>query len=205
MENFGAAEGGRGGVLHYTICRPAGSGLGRRSQPEVGLQPLPRLVFLTHNLYMRSMRNMEAAMSRIHGFLMAAMAVLFIPAGVCAGDKVLLALNSAPVQTAAVKTAALLPPATAQAPVADIGTSDYDAFSAVNDPLYREGSKEFLQQVSAQDAVKPEPGKAQAPVLRDAPADGAVPAVVPARKPVIKKLKTKKPVHADPLKVKDTL
>lgn len=145
-------------------------------------------------------------MSKIYGFFLAASAVLFVSAGVYAGDKALLALNTVPVQDPQIKTAALLPAATAQAAVTDLESSDFDALSSAGDPLYREGSREFLEQVSAQDAAKGDAKKAEKPALRDAPADnGKAPAAVPARKPALGKLKLKKPVHADPLKVKDTL
>ena len=40
----------------------------------------------------------------------------------------------------------------AQVKVLDAGYTDFDALSAVNDPLFREGSKELLKQISKEDA-----------------------------------------------------
>ncbi len=142
-------------------------------------------------------------MSKSKDLFLAAAALFLFSAGLSAADNVLLALRAAPAQAEVIKTAELLAPATAQAPVTELQPGDFDALSAVNDPLYREGSKEFLKETVKQDELKAQE-RAVKPALRDAPADIAVPAV-PAVKPVYKKFKAKKPVHADPLEVKDTL
>lgn len=142
-------------------------------------------------------------MLKTKGLLLAVSAVFFFSAGLCAADNVLLALRAAPAEAEAIKTAELLAPATAQAPVTELQAGDFDALSAVNDPLYREGSKEFLKEAVKRDELKAQE-RAVKPALRDAPADIAVPAV-PAKKPAFKKFKATKPVHADPLNVKDTL
>ena len=149
---------------------------------------------------------MEDSMSRFYGSLIAVSALFFFLTGANAGEKELLALNIAPAQEPVIKAAALLAPATAQA-APELKENDYDAFSAVDDPLYREGSKEFLEQAVRQDAVKEGAKPRQAPVLRDAPADTAPAKVLKTQdiRPALKKLKAKKPVHADPVKVKDTL
>lgn len=141
-------------------------------------------------------------MHKCKGFFLAASAVVSFAAGAFAADGTLFALNTAPAQEAGIKTSALLQPATAQAVLPEPGETDFDALSAAGDPLFREGSKELLKEAARQDDVKAQEGKASKPVFRDAPAD--VPAAVPA-KPVISRPKAKKPVHADPLQVKDTL
>ncbi|MDO8805193.1 MAG: hypothetical protein Q7R35_12245 [Elusimicrobiota bacterium] len=88
---------------------------------------------------------------------------------------------------------------------ADIpGYTDFDAFSSVNDPLYREGSKELLKQVMENDAGKK--GAAR-DTLRDAPISkelqhGAVRAV--KARPFMKKARAGKPLHTDPVKAKNT-
>lgn len=143
-------------------------------------------------------------MLKSKGVFLAASVIFLFSAGLSAADNVLLALRAAPAQGEAIKTAELLAPATAQATAPEMGTSDFDALSAVNDPLYREGSKELLKEAAKQDGLKALERAEVKPALRDAPADIALPAV-PAKKPVFKKLKVKKPVHADPLSVKDTL
>ncbi len=148
-------------------------------------------------------------MSKICGFFIAASAVFFFSTAVRAGENILLALNPSVKPAAAVKSAEIILSTAAQTGAADIGTTDFDAFSAVNDPLYREGSKEFLQQESKQDAVneaaKTRPGQA----VRDAPASKTArpEAAEKIAKPqqAIKKPKAKKPVSADPLNVKNTL
>lgn len=134
----------------------------------------------------------------IPGFIAAA---LFMACGFAsAGDGVLLALNT-PVKPA-IETLApgLSEPATAQVSAGAIETTDFDAFSAVNDPLYREGSKEFLEQ-----AIKADGDAA----LRDAPADvkgkSAVPAVKSPASPAARKAKSVKPVKADPVQTKKAL
>lgn len=81
------------------------------------------------------------------------------------------------------------------APKEKSGATDYDAFS-VNDPLYREGSKLMLKSaVKAEDTPK-----AVKQDLRDAPNSGTA---APAG--ALKKPRAKKPVHTDPVKVKNAL
>ena len=140
------------------------------------------------------------------GLFLAASAVYLLSGALFAGEGVLLALNPAPAKAQSLKAADLLPSATSQA-VLEPGAGDFDALSAVNDPLYREGSKEFLEQAAGQDeAVRPaKPAAAAKPVMRDAPADNRATVLDSAPKPALKKLKKDKPVHSDPVKAKDTL
>ncbi|MCX5786483.1 MAG: hypothetical protein NTX59_12435 [Elusimicrobia bacterium] len=88
---------------------------------------------------------------------------------------------------------------------AGIAYGDFDEFSNINDPLYREGSKEFLKSsVLSDKAVK----TLKAVTLRDAPADPAGLKKQNPRqknKPVLKKRKTVKPLQIDPLKSKNTI
>lgn len=97
--------------------------------------------------------------------------------------------------------------ATSQAAVsAAIHTIDFDVFSSIDDPLYREGSRRLLEKAVKEDAPKKAavkksgPPKA-APALRDAPISR------PALKKVLKLRKTraKDPVHTDPVKLKKSL
>lgn len=136
-------------------------------------------------------------------FFLAASAVVLFSAGAFAADGALLALNPAPAAGPGIKVSALLQPATAQAPVEEPGVTAFDALSAAGDPLFREGSKALLKEAARQDGLKAKENAGTAPAFRDAPSDAA-PAAVPA-KPVISRPKAKKPVHADPLQVKDTL
>ncbi|OGR44426.1 MAG: hypothetical protein A2X35_06870 [Elusimicrobia bacterium GWA2_61_42] len=148
-------------------------------------------------------------MKHTPGFFLAAAAVVFISAAAHAGDNVLLALNSREKPAAAITVSELGAAATAQAKLSCLEGCDFDAFSAVNDPLYREGSKEFLKQVSKTDAAAPAEKKRTAPALRDAPNSGKVPAALRPvdvkPHPAIKRPKIKKTGPADPLKVKNTL
>lgn len=76
----------------------------------------------------------------------------------------------------------------------DAGYNDFDALSSVNDPLYREGSRQLLRQVvkaGAAAAVRP------APAFRDAPNS--------RRAPGLKMPRVKKAIPADPVKAKDTI
>lgn len=143
-------------------------------------------------------------MYKCKGFFLAVSAVVIFSAGAFAADGALLALNTAPAQDPGIRTAALLPPATAQAPAEEPGVTDFDALSAAGDPLFREGAKELLKEAVRQDGLKAKRGEGAKPVLRDAPADTVPAKAVPA-KPAISRPKAKKPVHADPLQVKDTL
>ena len=147
-------------------------------------------------------------------FFMAVSAVIVFCGAARAADNVLLAVNK-PVKTElSLKTSELASRTTAQINAEVPASDDFDALSSVNDPLYREGSKEFLQQVSKQDEVKgvkaPEPAKkeqAGKTVLRDAP-NSPAPAVVPQpvkAQPVIRRSKLMKVIPADPVKSKNTL
>lgn len=130
-------------------------------------------------------------MSKINGLCLAASFALLLTGVASAGDNVLLALN-VPAPAPVVKVAAALKAdATAQAQAPAISASDFDALSSVNDPLYREGSKQLLKQVIRQDSEKAAP-KTQ---LRDAPISRDM---KPLNK--LKRTKTRKPVQADPLK-----
>lgn len=144
-------------------------------------------------------------------FFMAVSAFIIFSGAARAADNILLAVNK-PVKTElAIKTAELAPKATAQINLQAAESADFDAFSAVNDPLYREGSKEFLEQVSKQDAVTDEKKEPVKTVLRDAPnSPAAVPAAVPAAAPVkaepmIRRSRLMKVIPADPVKAKNTL
>jgi len=131
---------------------------------------------------------------------------------------------TAPVPQVAVKLAEkVLSSATSYAEPADtgesvIGHTEFDEFNNINDPLYREGSKELLEQAIVDDsapkaAVKDAPAKQK--IMRDAPAD--IPAkaarTVPAKNvneiksPVFppKKNRLIKLVPADPVENKSTL
>ncbi len=146
-------------------------------------------------------------------FFAAVSAFIFLGGAARAADNTLLAVNKPARTELSLKTSELAVKTTAQinaeAPVSD----DFDVLSTVNDPLYREGSKEFLEQVSRLDAVQN--GTAEKPVkkaplkeaLRDAP-NSRVPAaaVAPVKlSPVIKKSRLMKIIPADPVKTKHTL
>lgn len=138
----------------------------------------------------------------------AASAVIFFAVAASAGE----APAAQPAQPAA--KAALQRPlqaqATAQISVPQQEQGDFDALSAVNDPLYREGSREFLKQVAAQDAKRPQPPAAAtkaapAPQLRDAPVSpSAVKGTLPQPHPAIKR-PVKKLGPADPIKGNNTI
>lgn len=135
-------------------------------------------------------------MSKLSGFFLAAAAVLCFSGAADARDNTLLALNLPAKPAVTQVTQALKEPATAQARVSPAGYTDFDAFSAVNDPLYREGSRELLKRVIREDR----PAGAVKQELRDAP-------ISKDAKPgkSLKRGKMKKPVHADPVKIKSTL
>ncbi|OGR67786.1 MAG: hypothetical protein A2081_00385 [Elusimicrobia bacterium GWC2_61_19] len=142
---------------------------------------------------------------------MAAAAVVLFSGAARAGETVLPAWNS-PVKPAAALTAGdLKAAATGQMSSPCLEACDFDALSAVNDPLYREGSKKFLEQVAKTEEAKPAAKvKTQAaPVLRDAPNSGPAPAAIRPGSvkphPALKKPKVKKTGPADPLKSKNTL
>lgn len=150
-------------------------------------------------------------MLKLSGFLLAASAVLLFSGAARAEGGPLLALNK-PVQAAvtpvaaeqAVLPAALKESATAQIKAGIDGYTDFDAFTSANDPLYREGAKELLKQAVKNDADKKnEPAGA----LRDAPiSKEAKPGAVRQIKArgLLKKMKSVKPLHTDPVKVNNT-
>jgi hypothetical protein len=143
----------------------------------------------------------EASMFKVLGLFLAASAVIVFSGAARAEDKVLLALNTPVKTTIASISTELKDPATAQAV---IGVTDFDVFSAVNDPLYRESSKALLKQQMNKDAEKK---SASGDTLRDAPISKvALPgAVSPVKvRPLIKKTRAGKPLNTDPIKVKDT-
>jgi hypothetical protein len=154
---------------------------------------------------------MEGSMKVTSALFMAVSAVLFFSGAARAADNVLLAVNK-PVKTELSIKTELASAATVQINAGAAVSDDFDALSAVNDPLYREGSKEFLQQVSKLDAAGPD--KAEKPAkkepvkeaLRDAPNSPAPDAIAePAKvKPVIKRSRLIKVIPADPVKSKNT-
>jgi uncharacterized membrane protein len=155
-------------------------------------------------------RNTEDSMKKAFWSFLAASAVMLFAGRAGAEENALLALNTKAPPAAAITTE-LQAQATAQIRAEGIEPNDFDALSEVNDPLYRESSKEFLQQVSKDDAAKPA-DKAQAkPALRDAPNSQVPAAVKPVQeKPavpaaVISKPRTKAPPPLDPVKAKNTL
>ncbi|OGS17456.1 MAG: hypothetical protein A2234_01560 [Elusimicrobia bacterium RIFOXYA2_FULL_58_8] len=122
-------------------------------------------------------------------FVFTAVAVAVLSAGAVAGETALPA-RRAPAKED-IKTE-LARPATSQIKTPDAGYTDFDALSAINDPLYREGARALLKQVSKDDAAA-----AAKPVLRDAP--NSRPASL------IKRPRVKKALPVDPVKVKNTL
>lgn len=136
----------------------------------------------------------------IPGFIAAA---LLMACGFAAAeDGVLLALNTPAKPAIETLASGLASQTTAQLDGA-METTDFDAFSAVNDPLYREGSKEFLEQ-----AIKADGAASDKAALRDAPADVKGKAAVPAVKaasPAARKAKAARPVKADPVQTKKAL
>ncbi len=151
-------------------------------------------------------------MAKICGFLLAASAVILFSAGARAENNTLLALNDParvsgkPAAVSALDSAprGLEKPATAQLTIGSPEYTDFDAVTSVNDPLYREGAKELLKQAVKDDAKKE---AAKGKTMRDAPiSKGVRPGAarpVKARS-LINKAKTGKPLHADPVKAKNT-
>lgn len=147
-------------------------------------------------------------MTKISGTVLAAAAVLFFCGGAGAADSVLLARNIPVKSEIKIQASGLAAPATSQINAEARENSDFDALS-VTDPLYREGSKEFLKQVSRHDVIKSDVKKPARPELRDAPISKKNPVVVPVDPvkdiPSVKKARGKKPVHSDPVRIKNTL
>ncbi len=143
-------------------------------------------------------------MNRSSMFIMAACAVFVFSGSAGAAEKVLVALNL-PVKSGINISTPRLPAPTTSQIMTGGEDSDFDALS-VNDPLYREGSKELLEQISKQEAAKPAVKSVPKPALRDAPVSKKVPGAVPAGgSPAVKKVRGKKPVHSDPVKAKNIL
>jgi len=141
-------------------------------------------------------------MSKVSRLLLAVSAVVLFSASARAGEKVLLALNTPPKSSISSISTELKAQATAQAL---LGATDFDAFSAVNDPLYRESSKELLKQEIKNDAGKTNAAKESlrdAPISKEALPGAARPVKV---RPLLKKPGAGKPLHADPVKVKNTI
>lgn len=138
----------------------------------------------------------------------AAAAFLFSAGNAVASDEVLLALNKPARPAIEVIASGLKEDATAQAKAnGAMEYTDFDAFSTVGDPLYREGSREFLEQAVKADPVLSAPA-ADKKAMRDAPAEkkpAAVKAVPVKQSPAVKKAKAVKPLKADPVKAKDSL
>lgn len=130
-------------------------------------------------------------MKNVPAFIIAAAAAAAFSSLAIAGETALVALQPAAKQGI---RAELTSPSTAQLKIIDAGYNDFDALSAVNDPLYRAGTRALLKQ-----NVKSLPAAAGQGrgALRDAP--NSRPA------PVIKKPRIKKHTPSDPVKVKNTL
>jgi hypothetical protein len=158
---------------------------------------------------MKSSCNVKAVKKTSSGLFLTVSVVILFSGAAPAGDNVVLALNRRVKPAADISVSGLTASSTGQAKIPCLDVYDFDAFSAVNDPLYREGSKEFLKQVSKIDEAKPARKKKAAPVLRDAPNSCGVPAEVRpgpvTPRPAIKRPKVKKTGPADPLKAKNTL
>ncbi|MBI4350653.1 MAG: hypothetical protein HY550_04385 [Elusimicrobia bacterium] len=149
-------------------------------------------------------------MSRLPGFLLSASAVLLFSAPARAVEGAPPALNK-PAQASAAAAAQpaiaaeLKAPATSQAAAVIPGYTDFDAFTSVNDPLYREGARESLRQAVTKEAEKK---SVPAVTLRDAPiSKGVRPGAV---RPVkaggsLRKPGPARPVHADPVKSRNTI
>jgi hypothetical protein len=98
-----------------------------------------------------------------------------------------------------------------------IGYTEFDGFNNIDDPLYREGSKVFLQKAMEADKVKAvsKDVPARHSVMRDAPSGIPAKTVQPAPArnsdenkapaPPLKKNRLIKMIPADPLKAKSTL
>lgn len=143
-------------------------------------------------------------MSKIINFQLAALAVILFTGAARAEGGLLLASNTPGSQPVNVTSAELNASATAQFRTDVPGYTDFDAFSSVNDPLYREGSKELLKQVIKNEADKKSPPRdalRDAPISKEARPGAAAPVKIRSS---IKKPKAGKPLHADPVKVNYT-
>ena len=100
---------------------------------------------------------------------------------------------------------------------AGIGYTEFDGFNNVDDPLYREGAKAFLQKAMEADKIKAvsKDVPARPVVMRDAPASIPAKSAQPAQAgsidadkaivPPLKKNRLIKMIPADPLKDKSIL
>lgn len=143
-------------------------------------------------------------MSKIFNFQLAALAVILSAGAARAEGGLLLASNTTGIPPANVISAELKTSATAQFRTDVPGYTDFDAFSSVNDPLYREGSKELLKQAIKNEAdkkVSPRDALRDAPISKEALPGAAAPVKI---RSAIKKPKADKPLHADPVKVNNT-
>jgi len=107
---------------------------------------------------------------------------------------------------------------TQNSPDAAVGHIEFDEFSSINDPLYREGSKALLQKAIDEDSAPAAPVKntpVKKELWRDAPADIPAKAATPVlikdgkgtKSPVfpVKKNRLIKLIPADPVETKSTL
>lgn len=143
-------------------------------------------------------------MLKLHVFFLAAFA-----GGLCSGAAraeggVLLALNTPAKPSIARILRELKDPAAARPETVVPGYTDFDALSSVNDPLYRAGSKQLLEQAVKKDVKKknaPQRTLRDAPISKKAQPGAGGPAKARALK---KKTRAAKPIHTDPIKVKNT-
>ena len=170
-----------------------------KAHVKVGRKPLPRglLIYDTITTTMKQTCQAEALMKITRTFIFTAAAAAVFSTLATAGGPVLLALNTPVKETVKpvlISSATAASPAAAQVKPAEGDCTDFDALSAVDDPLYREGAKEMLKQVCENDAAAIAAAAKTAPVMRDAPNSKSRPA---AKR---KKPRAKKPAHADPVK-----
>ena len=143
-------------------------------------------------------------MSKIFNFPPAAFPVILFLVFAGAEANPLLASNPPAAPAVNAISAGLRDSATAQLKTDVSGYTDFDAVSSVNDPLYREGSKELLKETLKNDGSKKAPAGAalrDAPISKDARQGAAIPAKAKAS---VKKAKAGKPLHSDPVKAKNT-
>ena len=143
-------------------------------------------------------------MLKVYSFFLAASAVILFSGAARAGEKITLASNTPVKQSVIPVSAELKGSATAQIRIDVAGYTDYDAFSSVNDPLFREGARELLKQEMKNDAeskVTPKDTLRDAPISKELQSGAAGKVKV---RTYIKKGKAVKPLHTDPVKVKNT-
>jgi hypothetical protein len=153
---------------------------------------------------MGSARSTEEAMRKVFCSSLAVLAVFFFAGAAGATRNALAPVNGKALPAPSVAVSGLTAQTTAQLSSDGTGQMDFDALSVAGDPLFREGSKEFLQQLSKGDSVLP----AAKPALRDALNSVKTPAVKPGREkalPLIRKPRAKTPSPADPIKSRNAL